>query len=348
MLEVLSGNPTKGIELLETVLARSKQLVSMIPDALIALIRAHDELHQPEIALQYLNALQEHIRSLRSSTIEKDLSLLPTSPWESNRTDDLQLLAMERRESMLRAKIAENELFRSRFEMLERLAVTADLREDASGEHGYRVGKLASLLAQEIGWKPYICERLDLAARLHDIGKVGVPDRILLESEALKEAERNVMSSHTVIGSELLSKSNMAEIRMAEEIALCHHEWWDGTGYPSHLKGKRIPAGARITALADVFDAMTHGRPYEQAWSVEVALEKIAALSDVQFDPDLTERFIPMVKRLKEEHEDLDAFLGSAAKSSPFLQARSKIRQMLLEGRLENASGTPGSTPTLH
>jgi putative two-component system response regulator len=232
--------------------------------------------------------------------------------------------------------------------MLERLAVTADLREDASGEHGYRVGRLAALLAEELRWKPQACEALDLAARLHDIGKVGVPDRILLESAALKEAERKVMSSHTVIGSELLSKSNVAEIRMAEEIARCHHEWWDGTGYPAGLKAKRIPAGARITALADVFDAMTHGRPYAQAWPIEVALDKIAELGGTQFDPDMTERFIPLVRRLRDEHEDLDAYLGRAAKSSPFLQARSRIRQMLSQGRLEDGTGAPDPSSTLH
>jgi putative two-component system response regulator len=262
--------------------------------------------------------------------------------------EDIGLAALEKREANLRAKIAERELVRSRFEMLERLAVTADLREDASGEHGYRVARLAALLAEEIGWKPEACEALDLAARLHDIGKVGVPDRILLESAALKEAERKVMSSHTVIGSELLSKSNVAEIRLAEEIARCHHEWWDGTGYPARLKGKRIPAGARITALADVFDAMTHGRPYEQAWPVDVALEKIAALSGTQFDPDMAERFIPLVKRLCEQQEDLDAYLGRAAKSSPFLQARSRIRQMLTQGRLQDASSGPDPASTLH
>jgi putative two-component system response regulator len=349
MCEVESGNSSRGISILETALAKSANLSSVYVDCLIALVKALDSAGQPERALAYLKTLQDHIRTIRAGSLLRHLDLRETGANLESSDERWYLTNSDNaREANLRAKIAERELVRSRFEMLERLAVTADLREDASGEHGYRVGRLAALLAEEMGWKPQACEALDLAARLHDIGKVGVPDRILLESAALKEAERKVMSSHTVIGSELLSKSNVAEIRMAEEIAHCHHERWDGTGYPAGLKAKRIPAGARITALADVFDAMTHGRPYAQAWPVEVALDKIAALGGTQFDPDMTERFIPLVRRLRDEHEDLDAYLGRAAKSSPFLQARSRIRQMLSQGRLEDGTSAPDPSSTLH
>ncbi len=345
----MAGEPSRGLELLCAALDQSRDYKQAVPDCHYALIRAYDAVGQHELALQHLHDLQRYYITTRQGAINSRMAAgFGAADHVRAGNEDLGLAALEKREANLRAKIAERELARSRFEMLERLAVTADLREDASGEHGYRVGRLAALLAEELGWKPQACEALDLAARLHDIGKVGVPDRILLESAALKEAERKVMSSHTVIGSELLSKSNVAEIRMAEEIARCHHEWWDGTGYPAGLKAKRIPAGARITALADVFDAMTHGRPYAQAWPVEVALDKIAALAGTQFDPDMTERFIPLVRRLRDEHEDLDAYLGRAAKSSPFLQARSRIRQMLSQGRLEDGTSAPDPSSTLH
>jgi putative two-component system response regulator len=217
--------------------------------------------------------------------------------------------------------------------MLERLAVTADLKEEASGEHGYRVGRLSALVAEDLGWPKDACHSLDLAARLHDIGKIGVPDRILLTSEELKEAERHFMSTHTLIGAELLAKSDIPQLRMAEEIARFHHEWWNGEGYPAKRKGKRIPVHARIVALADVFDALTHGRPFSEPWTHERALEEVRSRIGTQFDPEIAEVFLARVDRLQREQPDLDAYLGKAGKSSPFLQARHRIRMMLAEER---------------
>jgi putative two-component system response regulator len=217
--------------------------------------------------------------------------------------------------------------------MLERLAVTADLKEEQSGEHGYRVGKLCSLVAEDLGWTKDPRNAIELAARLHDIGKIGVPDHILLKTQQLRDAERDMMSVHTLIGAELLAKSDVAQLRMAEDIARYHHEWWDGTGYPAKLSGKRIPIHARIVALADVFDALTHGRPYAPAWTIEQALEEIQARRGTQFDPGLTDRFIELAHRLQKEHADLDEYLGRAGRNSPFAQARNRIRLMLEEGR---------------
>ena len=119
--------------------------------------------------------------------------------------------------------MSEQELFRSRIEMLERLAVTAELRDDSTGEHSYRVGKLSALLALEFGCDDDTCYMIELAARLHDIGKIGVPDAILLKTERLNDAERQIMRTHTTVGAELLSKSNIPHMQMAEEIARHHH-----------------------------------------------------------------------------------------------------------------------------
>jgi putative two-component system response regulator len=232
--------------------------------------------------------------------------------------------------------------------MLERLAVTADLKEEASGEHGYRVGKLSSLLAEELNWSREACYAIDLAARVHDIGKIGVPDRILLNTRELQEAERHFMSTHTIIGSELLAKSNIPQLRMAEEIARSHHEWWNGEGYPAKLAGKRIPQHARIVALADVFDALTHGRPFAKPWPIDKALEEIGNRRGTQFDPELTDIFLDLVARLRIEHDDLDEFLGRAGRNSPFLQARNKIRLMLAEEREIEKSATVAGNETRH
>ena len=215
--------------------------------------------------------------------------------------------------------------------MLERMAVAADIREDISGEHGYRVGRLSALLAKEVGFDRDTCYSIDIAARLHDIGKIGIPEKILLDERILKRAEKQFIASHTLVGAEILAKSEIPQIRVAEEIARCHHEWWDGTGYPRQLKGLAIPKSARIVALADAFDAMTHGRPYAKAIPAEAALDQIAALRGRQFDPELTDHFLALVRRVAAGNPDLDAYLGKAARNSPFLKARARIKEMLAQ-----------------
>jgi putative two-component system response regulator len=189
---------------------------------------------------------------------------------------------------------------------------------------------------------------LELSARLHDIGKVAMPDRILLSTEALRQAERQFISTHTKVGAELLSGSSDPQLRMAEEIARHHHEWWNGEGYPSKLKGKRIPIHARIVALADVFDALTHGRPFSPPWSMDRAIEEIRARRGTQFDPELTDVFLELVAKLRNEHQDLDEYLGRAGRNSPFLMARNKIRAMLAEERDLEKRATVEGTATQH
>lgn len=331
LCDIYTGSVDRGVAALEGALSKARSVPSIHQDALIALVKGYDAAGQPEVALVHLKALSDQLRSARRDAIFKvmvDQIVLP-SRVRNAIEDEQDLASLKHREALLRAKVAERELVRSRQEMLERLAVTADLREDASGEHGYRVGKLSALLAEDLGWNPDAIQAIELTARLHDIGKIGVPDRILLNSEELKVAERHLMSAHTLIGVELLSKSNIPQLRMAEEIARSHHEWWNGSGYPSKLSGKRIPLHARIVALADVFDAITHGRPYEQAWPMDRALEQIRALRGEQFDPDLTDRFLAMIEKLRHDHADLDEYLGLAGRSSPFLQARRRIRKLL-------------------
>jgi putative two-component system response regulator len=245
----------------------------------------------------------------------------------------------------MRAKSAELDLAKAQTEMLERMAIAADIREDISGEHGFRVGRLSALLAKEIGWDRDACQALDIAARLHDIGKIGIPEKILLDEKTLREAEKQFIAAHTKVGAEILSKSDIPQVRIAEEIARCHHEWWDGSGYPKHLKGKDIPRGARIVALADAFDAMTHGRPYAPARSIEEALDLIAGLRGRQFDPELTDHFLALVRRLSRENEDLDAYLGKAARNSPFLKARARIKELLAQERESDGLSTAPRPP---
>jgi putative two-component system response regulator len=329
LYEVHAGRVDVGISRLTTTLEKARIMRPMLRDVLVALVKAYEIVGQPERALIYLREMMEALRQTQQANALKHVAL-HLDQLSQDLGDGQQITtSLQRQEAALKGKIAQQELFKSQIEMLERLAVTAELRDDSTGEHSYRVGKLAALLAHEFGCDEGTCFMVELAARLHDIGKIGVPDAILLKPDRLNDAERQIMRTHTTVGAELLSKSNIPHMQMAEEIARFHHEWWDGSGYPGNLSGSAIPLAARITALADVFDALTHERPYKKAWPIDAALDEIARLKGRQFDPQLNDLFIVLIGRLRHDHIDVDSFLGQAAHGSPFLQARSRIWNVL-------------------
>ncbi|MBZ0248101.1 MAG: HD domain-containing protein [Burkholderiales bacterium] len=339
LCEVHAGKADLGISRLTATLEKARILRPMLRDTLAALVKSFEFLGQPQRALVYLREMMEATRQVQQDNALRHLKLHLDQIGVAMEETKTGSVVLQRREAALRGLVAEQELFRSRVEMLERLAVTAELRDDSTGEHSYRVGKLSSLLAIEYGCDDGTAFMIELAARLHDIGKIGVPDAILLKPDKLNDAERQVMRTHTTVGAELLSKSNIPHMQMAEEIARFHHEWWDGSGYPGNLSGTAIPLASRITALADVFDALTHKRPYKEAWPIDRAIEEIARLKGQQFDPQLTDYFLVLVEKLRSEHSDIDSFLGQAALSSPFLQARSKIWDTLRHSKDSDGSG---------
>lgn len=340
LYEVHAGRVDVGISRLTSTLEKARLLRSMLRDTLAALVKAYEIIGQPQRALVYLRELMEALRQNQQENALKHVNLHLKQIAQNLGVDAPVTTRLQRQEAALQGKVAEQELFKSRIEMLERLAVTAELRDDSTGEHSYRVGKLAALLAHEFGCDGDTCFMIELAARLHDIGKIGVPDAILLKPEKLNDAERQIMRTHTTVGAELLSKSNIPQMQMAEEIARHHHEWWDGSGYPAGMAGAAIPLSSRITALADVFDALTHQRPYKVAWPIDAALDEIARLKGRQFDPQLTDLFIVLVGRLRHDHIDIDSFLGQAAHGSTFLQARTRIWNALHRSHDGNADGS--------
>jgi putative two-component system response regulator len=208
-------------------------------------------------------------------------------------------LELEKQNLMLEQRVYErtDDLNEARLEVLERLAVAAEYRDDATGEHTRRVGRTSSLLAEVLGLPQDQSELIRLAAPLHDIGKIGIPDRILLKEGRLTPEEFELMTSHVNIGRFILSGSRSPLLQMAEEIALTHHERWDGRGYLSGLSGEEIPIAGRIVAIADVFDALTHERPYKRAWPVDEALAEITGLRGEQFDPLVVDAFEMMDHR---------------------------------------------------
>jgi len=183
----------------------------------------------------------------------------------------------------------------------ENWAIAAEFFDDETGFHCYRVGHLASLLARKVGMDDTFCVQIEHAARLHDIGKIAVNEVILLKPGPLDAAEMAAMRLHTEVGAQILSGSDDATLQMATEVARHHHEWWNGGGYPRRLIGRDIPLSARISAYADVYDALTHARAYKAAWTHERALAEITRLAGSQFDPDLLEPFCDVLERYLED-----------------------------------------------
>lgn len=183
------------------------------------------------------------------------------------------------------------EVLRTQDEMLIRLATVAEFHDDATGDHAKRVGELVRLTALELGIDQAEAELFGKAALLHDLGKVAVPDAILLKPARLEEGEQAQVKRHAKIGGDILKGSSSRLLMIAERIARYHHERWNGTGYEG-LVGTDIPLEARITAVADVYDALTHLRPYKEAWTQQISLAEIEKHSGTQFDPQVVEAFL--------------------------------------------------------
>jgi putative two-component system response regulator len=217
----------------------------------------------------------------------------------------------ERLERTVRTRTAE--LRETQLEVILRLARAAELRDDDTGAHIERVGRVCEQLALQVGLSGEEAERLRLASALHDVGKIGVPDSILQKAGELTSEEWERMKAHTQTGGELLAGSRSPLIQMAEVIARTHHERWDGSGYPAGLRGEEIPLVGRICAICDVFDALCARRPYKDPWPFELVIREILAKRGSHFDPALVDAFLVIAPGLEREYEAV----GSAAPELP-------------------------------
>ena len=186
-------------------------------------------------------------------------------------------------------------------EIAYRLGVAVEWRDAETGVHIERMGRMCERLAREVGMSVVEADLLRHASALHDVGKVGIPDEILLKPGKLDPAEWTRMKTHTTIGASILSGSKSALVQMAEEIALNHHERWDGSGYPAGLAGDAIPLAARICAVCDVFDALLSPRPYKDAWPLPEVMRELATLRGNHLDPGLVDAFLPLATDLHAE-----------------------------------------------
>ena len=193
-----------------------------------------------------------------------------------------------------------DELRETRLQIVQRLGRAAEYKDNETGMHVIRMSHFSQLLALAAGCSPAWAEDLLNAAPMHDVGKIGIPDAVLRKPGPLDADEWATMRRHPEIGAEIIGEHPSGVLQLAREIALAHHEKWDGSGYPRGLAGEAIPLSARIVAIADVFDALTTRRPYKEPWPVQDALDHIAAQAGKHFDPALVALFAPLLPQLLE------------------------------------------------
>ena len=251
------------------------------------------------------DALSRGAKDFLNKPFSKDEVLLRIGTLLETRFLYLQIQSQNQ---MLEAKVRDRtrELEAAQIETIERLARAAEFRDDNTGQHTARVGQMAALLARQIGMPDAQVALIRRAAPLHDVGKIGVPDSVLLKLGKLTPQEFEIVKTHTTIGARILSGSRFTILRLAEEIAFNHHERWDGNGYAG-VAGSAIPLAGRIVAVADVFDALTQKRPYKAAWPVAEAMAEIDRQRGRQFDPALVDAFLRVV-----EQRDMQLPVGGA------------------------------------
>jgi putative two-component system response regulator len=279
-------------------------------------LRAYPSLAQtPVIFLSASDGVEDKVKAFRCGAADYITKPFQFDEFQSriemqlklHRLQLAQQLHASRLEELVRART--RDLEESRLDVLHRLAIAAEYRDSNTGQHTQRVGYVSARLAEMLGVPGDQTELIRLAAPLHDVGKIGIPDQILLSNRKLTISEFQAMKFHVLIGSDILSGGKSLLLQMAESIARYHHERWDGAGYCAGIRGTAIPLHARIVAVADAFDALTHRRPYKEAWSKDAALLEINEQSGRQFDPQIVSALTDLVLS-GEVANDVDEDIG--------------------------------------
>ena len=286
----------------------------------------------PDVAVIMVTALSDRETALQTLRLgaygylikpldQTDLLINVANALERRRLVKLS----EEHSQELERKVSERtaDIERREIEVAMRLVAASDFRDEETGNHVRRIGKYAQVMARELGWGASEIGSMGLAAPMHDVGKIGVPDRILLKPSPLTEEEFESMKKHTLIGAQILGGSDISLLNLAEEIALSHHEKWDGSGYPVGLKGEAIPLSGRLVAVIDVYDSLVHDRVYRAALPEEEVLEIIKESSGTHFDPAIHQCFVDILPVLHEirlelsETAEADVLLFERLKRKP-------------------------------
>lgn len=341
MCDVHEQNFDVGISRLSRRLEATRRagvMVSIQRELLGELCHANDLAGDPRKAHNALSEQQEVMRrSGQEETLKHHRQHMERVGMLARRSA-VSTGAFERRKVVLQGKLAEIKLaeidrFEENIEMLEAFAVSAELGMDPSGggdaDHIYRVGRFAALIAEESGLPdtPEEVRMIEIAARLHDIGMRSVPRPTLYRETSFTNEDRRLVERHALHGAELLANTSMPQLAMAIDVARHHHERWDGGGYPANLSGSAIPFAARVTAIADVFDALRHQRRHRAAWSLDAVLEYLAQGRGTHFDPQLLDCAVSVIARLRRESEDLD--LALTTQESRLARARIAMRGLV-------------------
>ncbi len=277
------------------------------PDMAVILFTGHAEVHMAVSSMQegaydfILKPIQlKQVAHSITNALEKKRLKKELRSYQKN----LEKLVQDRTSQIQDAMHA---LESSHLDTINRLCHAAEYRDDETGYHVLRISKYCEILAQHLNLSKEDTWLISKASPLHDIGKIGIPDSILLKPGKLTAEEFDVMKKHTQIGGEILKNANSRVLQIAEEVALTHHERWDGSGYPNGLKGENIPLMGRITAVADVFDALTMKRCYKPAFSLEASVDIILEGRGGHFDPRIVDVFMEHLdefSRVQKEYTD--------------------------------------------
>ncbi len=293
----------------------------MMPDLNgIEFISAVRRFHPPEV-VPILMVTAAHEKEIRYQSLGAGANDFLTKPIDRHEFDPRVRTMLALRNSQTRLRSWNDDLRQAVIdktadivarerETIARLARAAEFRDPETGAHILRMAHYSRLIAQHMGLEPELCERLLSAAPMHDVGKVGTPDHILLKPGRLTEEEMVIMRRHAAIGHDILNGSSSPMIQLAAEIALSHHEKFNGSGYPGGLAGEAIPLSGRIVAVADVFDALTSARPYKPAWDLDRAVDFLKKERGQHFDPVCLDAFFaqwPAVLAIRERYKDDDA-----------------------------------------
>jgi putative two-component system response regulator len=255
--------------------------------------------------------------SMEDSQLKKYAQDLVTL-YKSERQKSKQLHSIEEQlvkyaddldKAILELKASHGELQRAFFDTIHRLVLAAEYKDEDTGDHILRISRYSAFIAEKLGLPAKDVQNILYAAPMHDVGKIGIPESILLKPGKLTEGEFGIVKTHTIIGANILAYSKVELIRIAEHIALSHHERWNGTGYPQGLAGEDIHIAARIASIADVFDALTSKRPYKEPYPIDEALDIIKKERAEHFDPDITDVLLKHMDQMVK----IKAEVGSAA-----------------------------------